>query len=329
MQHTYAELAGMIDHSLLHPTMTDRELGAGCRLARKYQVASVCIKPYFVREAVRLLRASGVAVGAVVGFPHGSSTTSVKRAETVQACRDGATEIDMVVNVGKALSRDWTYVLRDIRAVVRAAHAHGAIVKVILENDFLPSDAIKRKVCRLAEAAGADFVKTSTGYGFVKGADGRYGYHGATDADLRLMRAAVSPRVQVKAAGGVRDLDALLRVRALGVTRCGATTTAAMLDEYRARARRERSGGARRLTWTQGRRMRFVTVPRAARRPQHLGRPLSSAARAASAGSSTTSIRPWPRPCSSWRPMAARSSSAVPRSRSREARLRRRLRRSR
>jgi deoxyribose-phosphate aldolase len=239
MRYRYEELAGMIDHSLLHPTMTDKELREGCRVARKYKVAAVCIKPYAVKTAARLLRKSGVAVGAVVGFPHGSSTTEAKRYETDRACRDGAIEIDMVVNVGKALSGDWAYVEKDIRAVVRAAHRRGAIVKVIFENDYLPNDAIKRKLCRVSERAGADFVKTSTGYGFVKGPDGRYSYQGATDSDLRLMRRTVSARVQVKAAGGVRDLDALMHVRDLGVTRCGATATAAMLDEYRRRAAAE------------------------------------------------------------------------------------------
>jgi deoxyribose-phosphate aldolase len=241
MRYTYEEMAGMIDHSLLHPTMTDRELRAGCRLARKYKVASVCIKPYAVKMAAGLLKGSGVAVGAVVGFPHGSSATEVKRAETAKACRDGATEIDVVLNIGKALSGDWDYVARDLRAVVREAHRHRAIVKAILENDFLPNDTVKRKLCRLAERAGADFVKTSTGYGFVKGPDGRYSYKGATEEDLKLMRAAVSTKVQVKAAGGVRDLDALMHVRDLGTTRCGATATAAMLDEYRRRAAAEKA----------------------------------------------------------------------------------------
>lgn len=236
MRYTYEELSGMIDHSLLHPTMTDKELRAGCRLAKKYRVAAVCIKPYAVKMAAQLLRGSRVAVGAVVGFPHGSSATEVKRYETERACRDGATEIDVVINVGKALSGDWDYVQRDVRAVVREAHRRHAIVKVIFENDFLPNDAIKRKLCRVCERAGADFVKTSTGYGFVKGPDGSYSYQGATDADLKLMRAATSKKVQVKAAGGVRDLDALMHVRDLGVTRCGATATAAMLDEYRRRA---------------------------------------------------------------------------------------------
>lgn len=239
--HTYEELAGMIDHSLLHPTMTDRELAAGCRLAAKYKVASVCVKPYYVKAAAKLLKGTKVAVGAVVGFPHGSNATEIKRLETQVACRDGATEIDMVINIGKALSSDWKYVAADIRGVVREAHKHGALVKVIFENDFLPDDAIKKRLCKVCEKAGADFVKTSTGYGFVKGPDGRYSYRGATEEDLKLMRATCSKKVRVKAAGGVRDLDALMRVRALGVDRCGATATAAMLDEFRKRAKAARA----------------------------------------------------------------------------------------
>ena len=242
MNPSLHDLAKMIDHSLLHPTLTDAELEAGCRLAAMHGVASVCIKPYAVRRAAELLHGSGVHVGAVVGFPHGSSTTEAKRHETELACRDGATEIDMVLNVGKALSGDWPYVEADIRAVCDEAHAHGARVKVILENDYLAnggaglsSDDLKRQLCEICERAGADWVKTSTGYGFVKQPDGSYHYRGATEHDLALMRASVSPRVQVKAAGGVRDLDGLLRVRSLGATRCGATATEAILAECRRR----------------------------------------------------------------------------------------------
>lgn len=238
MKYTLEELAKMIDHSLLHPTMTDAELEAGCRLAAEYKVASVCIKPYFVARAVELLHGSGVLVGAVIGFPHGNSCTESKRYETELACRDGAAEIDMVINVGKALSGDWDYVQRDVQAVCDEAHRHGAQVKVIFENDYLTnggaglsSDDFKRRLCELCERAGADWVKTSSGYGFVKQTDGSYNYKGATEHDLALMRASVSPRVQVKAAGGVRDLDGLIKVRDLGATRCGATATAAMLDE--------------------------------------------------------------------------------------------------
>ncbi len=251
MKYTFEELAKMIDHSLLHPTMTDRELEDGCRLAAKYGVASVCIKPYAVRRAAELLKGSGVRVGAVIGFPHGSSSTEVKRYETELACRDGAEEVDVVVNIGKALSGDWNYVERDVRAVCDEAHRHGAKVKVILENDYLnqggaglSGDDFKRELCRLCERAGADWVKTSTGYGFVKQPGGGYAYKGATEHDLRLMRASVSSGVQVKAAGGVRDLDGLIRVRELGGSRCGATATAAMLDEYRRRASAEAAGAS-------------------------------------------------------------------------------------
>ncbi len=249
MKYTYEQLAEMIDHSLLHPTLTDRELEDGCRLAVQYQTASVCIKPYAVKRAAELLRGSGVRVGAVIGFPHGDSKTETKRYETQLACQDGAVEIDMVINIGKALSGDWDYVERDIQAVGDEAHQRGAKVKVIFENDYLAkggaglsSDELKQKLCQLCERAGADWVKTSTGYGFVKQPDGNYNYRGATEHDLALMRASVSAKVQVKAAGGVRDLDGLIKVRDLGATRCGATATAAMLDEYRRREAAERAG---------------------------------------------------------------------------------------
>jgi deoxyribose-phosphate aldolase len=251
MKYTYEELAQMIDHSLLHPTMTDQELDEGCRLAAQYRVASVCIKPYYIRRAVQLLQGTQVRVGAVIGFPHGNSATEVKRFEAGQACQDGAVEIDMVINIGKALSGDWDYVQRDVATVCDEAHKHGAKVKVIFENDYLTqggagltSEEFKRELCRICEEAGADWIKTSTGYGFVKGPDGKYGYKGATEADLRLMKANVSDKVQVKAAGGVRDLDGLIRVRELGATRCGASATAAILDEYKRRAEAEAKGKA-------------------------------------------------------------------------------------
>jgi deoxyribose-phosphate aldolase len=256
MPYSYLDLARMIDHSLLHPTMTDAELEAGCRLAARYQAASVCIKPYAVKQAAEWLRGTGVLVGCVIGFPHGNSATESKRYETELACRDGAQEIDMVVNLGKALSGDWDYVESDIRAVCDEAHRHGARVKVIFENDYLTQggdgmsgDDFKIKLCEVCERAGADWIKTSTGYGFVKQPDGSYNYQGATEHDLRLMRAHVSEKVQVKAAGGVRDLDGLIKVRDLGATRCGATATAAMMDEYR---RREAEGGVRPTTGALG-----------------------------------------------------------------------------
>jgi deoxyribose-phosphate aldolase len=242
MKYRYAELAKMIDHSLLHPTMTDQELEDGCKLAAQYGVASVCIKPYAVKRAAELLKGTGVNVGCVVGFPHGSSCTESKRYETELACRDGAVEIDVVINIGKALSGEWDYVERDVKAVCDEAHKRGAKVKVIFENDYLANggaslsgDDFKRMLCETCERAGADWIKTSTGYGFVKQPDGGYNYKGATEHDLKLMRASCSPKVQVKAAGGVRDLDGLIKVRDLGATRCGATATAAMLDECRRR----------------------------------------------------------------------------------------------
>jgi deoxyribose-phosphate aldolase len=246
VKYTYEQLAGMIDHSLLHPTLTDQELEDGCKLAVKYGVASVCIKPYAVKRAAGLLAGSGVRVGCVIGFPHGNSCTESKRYETELACRDGAVEIDMVINLGKALSGDWNYVENDVKVVCDEAHRYGAKVKVIFENDYLDKggagldgDEFKRKLCQICERAGADWVKTSTGFGYVKQPDGHFNYRGATAHDLELMRAACSPRVQVKAAGGVRDLDSLIRVRDLGASRCGASATAAILDEYR---RREAAG---------------------------------------------------------------------------------------
>jgi deoxyribose-phosphate aldolase len=221
---TYADLAKMIDHSLLQPTLTDDDLERGCRLAREYDVASVCIKPYAVRRAVELLAGSTVVVGTTIGFPHGGHVTEIKKAESRQAAADGAKELDMVVNIGKVLSGDWKYVTDDVRAVVEQAHRDGAIVKVIFENCFL-NDAQKEQLCKICGEVGADFVKTSTGYGDS----------GATDDDLRLMRRYSPPRVQVKAAGGVRTFDRLVAVRALGVTRVGATATKAILDECKAK----------------------------------------------------------------------------------------------
>jgi deoxyribose-phosphate aldolase len=218
-------------------------LDEGCKIAVEYGVASVCIKPYAVKRAVELLRGTNVLVGCVIGFPHGNGTTEAKRFETELACRDGAAEIDMVINIGKALSGEWDYVERDIKAVCDEAHGRAAKVKVIFENDYLSNGGaglssadFKRKLCQICERAGADWVKTSTGFGFVKGADGKYSYRGATEEDVKLMRAACSPKVQVKAAGGVRDLDGLILVRELGASRCGASATAAILDEYRKRA---------------------------------------------------------------------------------------------
>lgn len=229
------ELAKMIDHSLLHPTMTDEDLKNECMVAKKYDTASVCIKPYAIKDAVEWLKGSDVLVGTVIGFPHGNSATEIKVSETKKACEDGAVEIDMVVNVGKVLQEDWEYVENEIKAVADETHSHDAILKVIFENDFLPKDHLKIKLCEICARAGADFVKTSTGYGFVKGGDGKYSYQGATDHDLKLMRKHSPDHVQVKAAGGVRTLDDLLKVKDLGVTRVGATATITMIEEAKKR----------------------------------------------------------------------------------------------
>jgi deoxyribose-phosphate aldolase len=226
---TEFEIAKMIDHSLLHPTMDDQELKEGIKLAKKYNVASVCIKPYAVKLAADLLRGSDVMVGTVIGFPHGNSKVEVKVFETERAIEDGAVEIDMVVNTGKVLSEDWTYVDDEIGKVVAVTKKHGAALKVIFENDFLPDDVYKIKLCEICSKYKVAFVKTSTGYGFVKQPDGSYNYRGATVEDLTLMRRHTDPDVQVKAAGGVRTLEDTLRVRELGVTRIGATATEAIL----------------------------------------------------------------------------------------------------
>ncbi len=221
---TYSAIAKMIDHSLLQPTLTDAELEQGCQLAREYDVASVCIKQYAVRQATAWLAGSTVAVGTTIGFPHGGHTTANKIAEAEQALADGARELDMVVNIGKVLSKDWRYVAEDIRGVVEVGHKGRALVKVIFENCFL-ADEHKKELCRICASVGADFVKTSTGYG----------PSGATDEDLRLMRKFSPPHVQVKAAGGIRTFGRLLEVRALGVTRVGASATKAILDECKRR----------------------------------------------------------------------------------------------
>jgi deoxyribose-phosphate aldolase len=221
---TERQLAKTIDHSLLRPELDDDFVSDGCRLAAEYHVASVCVRPTDVERAAELLSGTDVAVGTVVGFPHGSVTTAAKVFEARAALDAGATELDMVIDIGALKSGRDDRVAADIGAVVEVAHPAGAIVKVILENAYLTDDE-KVRGCRLAENAGADFVKTSTG--FAPG--------GATHADLALMRSAVSDHVQVKAAGGVRTLDELLAVMALGVTRIGATQTKPILEEYRDR----------------------------------------------------------------------------------------------
>jgi len=222
--YSYSDVAKMIDHSSLNPMLKWEELEEGITLALGYEVASVCILPYALSHCSERLRDSGVKSSTTIGFPHGGHATSIKVAEARQALADGGEELDMVVNISQVLSGNWRYVEDEIRAVVDVTHAAGQKVKVIFENAYL-SDDQKIRLCEICGDARADWVKTSTGYA----------PSGATDADLILMRKHSPPHVQVKAAGGVRDLDSLVRVRALGVTRCGATRTASMLDEARRR----------------------------------------------------------------------------------------------
>ena len=230
MELVYTDLSKMIDHSLLHPTLTDQELRAGCELAKRYDVATACIKPYAIDLAREILAGSGVEVCAVIGFPHGNSSTGIKVAEAEAAVLAGAPEIDMVANCGKVLGGDWDYVTRDIRLVNDIVTSHGGILKVIFENDFLAPEHIIR-LCEICTEIQVAFVKTSTGYGFVKQPNGDYSYKGATAEHLALMREHCPASVQIKAAGGVRTLDDLLSVRELGVTRVGATATVAILGE--------------------------------------------------------------------------------------------------
>ena len=222
--YTYKDIAKMIDHSLLRPEFTNEVLEEGIQIALDYDVASVCILPYKLKYCAERLAGSGVAPSTTIGFPHGAHTTAVKVAEAKQALVDGGIELDMVVNVPSVLSEDWGYVRDDIKAVVDVAHDGGGKVKVIFENCYL-EDTQKIRLCEICGEIGADWVKTSTGFGTG----------GATNADLVLMRKHSPQAVQVKAAGGVRDLDRALEVRALGVTRFGCTRTVDLLDECKRR----------------------------------------------------------------------------------------------
>lgn len=224
MDYSYEDIAKMIDHSLLNPTLTVEELEKGLQIALEYDVASACIMPYYLKRCAEVLAGSTVKASTTIGFPHGGHTTSTKVAEARQALLDGGEELDMVVNISRVISGHWDYVRDDIRAVVDLAHDYGQKAKVIFENCYLNHDQ-KIRLCEICGEVGADWVKTSTGYGSG----------GATDHDLKLMRANSPPDVQVKAAGGVRSMDRLLEVRALGVTRVGASRTAKILDECRAR----------------------------------------------------------------------------------------------
>ena len=224
MTYTYSDIAKMIDHSLLQPTLTDEELEAGCQLALECNVASVCIKPYYVKRCAELLSGSTVKPSTTIGFPHGGHTTTIKLTEAEEALRDGAEELDMVVNIGKVLSGDWDFVRSEIKSLVQVTHSRGMLLKVIFENCHL-DDEQKVRLCEICGEVGADFVKTSTGFGTG----------GATISDLKLMRQHSPEHVQVKAAGGIRSLENLLEVRALGVTRIGASKTREILNECKQR----------------------------------------------------------------------------------------------
>lgn len=221
-------IVGLIDHAVLGPTQTDEELRDACAMCIKVGTASVCVKPYMVPLAAELLAGSSVMPSTVIGFPHGGTTTDAKARETEIACRDGAKEVDMVVNIGRMIQGDWDYIAGDIRAVVEGASGFGVITKVIFETGLLPSDDVKIRLCQVCEEAGAAFVKTSTGFGYVKGSDGSMQATGATEHDVKLMRAHVSDKVQVKASGGIRTYADALKFVQLGATRLGTSGTQAI-----------------------------------------------------------------------------------------------------
>ena len=235
MDYTYEQIAKMIDHSLLNPILTDEDLEAGCELALRYDVACVFVKPYYLKLAAEILAGSRIKPSTTIGFPHGGHTTAIKVAEVEQALRDGGLELDMVVNIGKVLSEDWDYIEREIQTISGIVKKHRAVLKVIFENDLLPEDHFKIRLCEICSKYQVDFVKTSTGYNYVKGPDGKYSYQGATEHDLRLMRQFSDPQVQVKAAGGVGNLDAILKVKDLGVTRVGTKGTRKIIEDARKR----------------------------------------------------------------------------------------------
>jgi deoxyribose-phosphate aldolase len=229
------EIAKMIDHSLLNPALTDLELKEGCEEAVLFHVASACVKPCDVKQTAMYLHGSDVAVCGVIGFPHGNSTIDIKALETEQIIRDGAVEVDMVVNIGKVLSEDWEYIEKEIQTITGIVKKYQAIIKVIFENDLLPDDKFKIKLCEICSRYKVDFVKTSTGYNYIKEADGKYSYKGATEHDLKLMRQHSAPEVQVKAAGSVGNLDAILKAKDLGVTRVGTKGTRKIIEDARKR----------------------------------------------------------------------------------------------
>jgi deoxyribose-phosphate aldolase len=228
---TVSQIARLIDHAVLHPTQTDADLEHACALADQWQIATVCVKPYHVFRAAGLLSHSPVGIGTVIGFPHGNSTPEVKYAEAEKAMDDGASEVDMVVNIGKVLQGEWAYIDDEIGALSELCNQSSALLKVIFEADFITEAALKIQLCELCNQHEVSFVKTSTGFGFVAGPDGRYAYQGATEEDVKLMREHTLPSIGVKASGGIRTLDQVLRFHQLGATRIGTSSTLQILED--------------------------------------------------------------------------------------------------
>ncbi len=227
-EETNLSVVSMIDHAVLHPTQTSEDVREACQFCSELGVASVCVKPSHVALAAELLAGTKTVACTVIGFPHGCTSTAAKVAETLAACDDGAVEIDMVANVGQVLAGEWDAVASDIKAVTEAAHSKNAILKVIFETGLLPDDATKKTLCEISEAAGADYVKTSTGFGFVKDEDGSLQSTGATAHDIALMREACSDKVAVKASGGIRSYEDAVKLVKLGATRLGTSGTKAI-----------------------------------------------------------------------------------------------------
>jgi deoxyribose-phosphate aldolase len=228
---TCAEVALLIDHSILHPTFTDNDLEIQCALAAKLRTATVCVKPYHVEKAAELLKDSGVSISAVIGFPHGNCNIEVKVFETLQVIVEGAKEVDMVINIGKALQGDWDYIKNEIEAVHDACIENKAILKVIFETDYITKEEDIIKLCEICNECNIEFVKTSTGFGFVKNTDGKYICNGATNTNIKLMREYCIPEIQVKASGGIRNLTQLLSAVENGATRIGTSASEEIIQE--------------------------------------------------------------------------------------------------
>ena len=229
------ELSKLIDHSILQPTYTDEDLKRECAVAIKYNTATVCVKPYHTAMAAQLVKGTGVGVCAVIGFPAGNNPIASKVFETEYVCREGATEVDMVVNIGKVLMEDWNYIDAELKAVLSGCHKYKAILKVIFETDYVTKTEHKIKLCELCNKHNIEFVKTSTGYGFVKGSDGKYSYTGATLEDIALFKKYCKPSVKIKAAGGIRTLDEFIKFKDAGVARIGASATVSIMEEAKKR----------------------------------------------------------------------------------------------